>query len=646
MNNILWKPDPSRAKESKMALFMEFINRKYNLSIDKYLDLHNWSISSPDLFWGSVSDFFKIKYSSKAKNIINYSREFNKTKWFSGARLNYAENLLNSNSMNSLAIDFFNETGDRESLTYLDLSEKVASVSNLFRDLGLNKGDRVAAMMPNVPETIISSLASSTVGGIWSSCSPDFGNQAILERFEQINPKILILSSGYTFKGKVYDCTDKIKYLLSNLKSVNRIIIFNYKIVSKINHPKCIYWDDIDFKGNKDILFEEMNFDDPLYIMFSSGTTGKPKSIVHSVGGTLIQHVKELGLHTDLRKNEKILYYTTCGWMMWNWLLSGLYFESTIILYEGNPFYPEKDSLLKLLDIEGIDIFGTSAKYISYLHSENMKPNQNYKFKNLRLILSTGSTLTHENFDYVYNHINSRVQLSSISGGTDIISCFALGNPILEVRRGELQCIGLGMDVASYDLEGKSVKNKKGELVCQSPFPSMPIYFWNDKENERYYQSYFSKHKNVWTHGDFIEINNIGGVIIYGRSDATLNPGGIRIGTAEIYSAISELEYIEDSIAVNSVDGDSYVLFVKLCDKKDLSKNQLEEIEIAIRNNLSPKHIPSEIVSVSDIPYTINGKKVEIAVKKIIEGEEIDNLDSLSNPECLNEYSKLIKIKK
>tara|TARA_Y100001970_G_scaffold257284_1_gene335818 strand:+ start:9 stop:1163 length:1155 start_codon:yes stop_codon:yes gene_type:complete len=376
--------------------------------------------------------------------------------------------------------------------------------------------------------------------------------------------------------------------------------------------------------------------------MFSSGTTGKPKSIVHSIGGTLIQHIKELGLHTDLNSEDKILYYTTCGWMMWNWVLSSLYFGATLVLYEGNPFYPNIDALLKIVDTNQINVFGTSAKYISHIQSKKVSLINNLKFEKLRTILSTGSSLTEDNFNYIYSDLKSDVQVSSISGGTDIISCFALGNPMLEVVSGELQCIGLGMDVVSFDMQGKSVKNKRGELVCRQPFPSMPIYFWKDLDGDRYFNSYFNKYDNVWTHGDFIEINDRGGAVIYGRSDATLNPGGIRIGTSEIYSAIEELSFLEDAIAVNSVKEDAYILFVKLEGFVELNSDLIYEIRNSIKKNLSPKHLPSDIFSVLDIPYTINGKKVEIAVKNIVNGESIKNLGSISNPECLNQYKDII----
>ena len=644
MNKVLWTPSNKKSDASKMTQFINFINHKYNTSIDDYLKLHDWSINNISLFWDSISVFFKIKFSTLSDSVFKPGKRIYESKWFNGARLNYAENLLDTEDTDKIAIEFFNELGDKKTITYGRLSKDVSLISNLFQNNGLKKGDRVAAMMPNIPETIISSLACASLGGVWSSCSPDFGEKAILDRFEQIKPKILIACNGYTFKGKKYSTASRIDVLVSKLKSVKCVILVDYINDNSVLSSNYIHWKDIDFScSTESNYFEQMKFNDPLYVMFSSGTTGKPKSIVHSIGGTLIQHVKELGLHTDLKSDEKIMYYTTCGWMMWNWVLSSLYFNSTLVLYEGSPFYPNKDSMLEIIDKNNINIFGTSAKYISYIQTEKLSLINKFKFKNLKTILSTGSALTEDNFQYIVENIKKNVQISSISGGTDIISCFALGNPIVNVVSGELQCLGLGMDVASFDSNGIPVKNKKGELVCRKPFPSMPIYFLNDSNGEKYFKSYFAKYENIWTHGDFIEINDNGGAVIYGRSDATLNPGGIRFGTSEIYSAIESLDFLEDSIAVNLVKSDSYILFVKLVNSLSLDDDIVSKIKNSIKINLSPKHVPASIFSVADIPYTINGKKVEIAVKNIVNGEEVENIDSISNSECLNEFLTIIK---
>ena len=643
MNKALWTPPTKNFTESKMAQFINFINHKYNASIDDYLKLHDWSINNISLFWESVSVFFKIKFSSRSECVFKPGKKIYESTWFKGARLNYAENLLQFKDSDKIAIEFFNELGDKKAFTYGRLSREVSVISNLFQKNGLQKGDSVAAMMPNAPETIISSLACASLGGVWSSCSPDFGERAILDRFDQIKPKILIACNGYTFKGRKYSTANRIDALVSKIKSIKCVIVVDYIADHSDFSSNHIRWNDIDFSSlSSGNYFEQMKFDDPLYVMFSSGTTGKPKSIVHSVGGTLLQHIKELGLHTDLKSDEKIMYYTTCGWMMWNWVLSSLYFNSTLVLYEGSPFYPNKDSLLEIVDKNSIDIFGTSAKYISYIQSEKISLIDKYRFKNLKTILSTGSALTRDNFHYIHKNIKKNVQISSISGGTDIISCFALGNPILDVVSGELQCLGLGMDVASFDTNGNPIENRKGELVCRKPFPSMPIYFLNDFGGVKYFNSYFSNYENIWTHGDFIKINDNGGAVIYGRSDATLNPGGIRIGTSEIYSAIEKLDFLVDSIAVNSIKSDSYILFVKLISSLSLNEDIICQIKHSIKKNLSPKHIPSNIFSVSDIPYTINGKKVEIAIRNIVNGEDVKNIDSISNSECLAEYSAII----
>ena len=643
MSNILWEPSIDTISQTNIYKLKQFINKKYSLDISNYNQLHRWSIQNIDLFWEVMWEKLDIVFSKKYTSVIENENSMLESNWFLNSRLNFSENLLKIKS-NSIAIEFINEQGKHKKISYKELYLQVSKVAHSFRNLGLEKGDRVAALMPNIPETVISMLAVSSIGAIWSSCSPDFGSKGILDRFDQIKPKIIISVNGYYFKNKIFNIDDKIANILNKIPSVKHAVLVDY-LDSGINNKNYLSWDELLDNNSNDINFEQLPFDYPLYIMYSSGTTGKPKSIVHSAGGTLIQHKKELKYHVGLDENDKIFYYTTCGWMMWNWLVSSLSIGATVVLFEGSPFYPENDSLLKFMDGIDVNVFGTSAKYISHIKSEGVIPSQVGNFSNLRSVLSTGSPLSNESFKFVYEHWKSDVQLASISGGTDIISCFALGNPTLPVYRGKLQCLGLGMSVKSFNEKGLHGYNIKGELVCDRPFPSMPIYFWNDINKEKYKQSYFDTYDNIWKHGDFILINEEG-VEIFGRSDATLNPGGVRIGTAEIYQSINSISYISDSLAVGqSIDQDErIVLFVKLKENEYLNEDRKNEISSAIKCKCSPKHVPSVIVSIEDIPYTLNGKKVEIAVKNIIHGIEPKNKSSLSNPESLEYYKNIAEI--
>ena len=632
INKKLWCPTNSSIENSNIFEFQNNINNKYNLSISTYLELHKWSIDNIDDFGEEIWNYSKIIHSKPYTDIVNYKDNFWDTKWFLNAKLNYAENLLRYKNDN-IAIYFFGEDKVKKEITFSQLYNQVAKVACSFRKMGIKKGDRVAGFLPNIPEAVIAMLATASIGAIWSSCSPDFGIDGALDRFSQINPKLIISCDGYYYKNKEIKIINKLKKIVSSLDSLENVIVANYIGTGDSN------WSDLLNNNESKVYFEQLDFSDSLYIMYSSGTTGKPKSIIHSVGGTLLQHFKEHMLHVNLKKNDSMFYFTTCGWMMWNWLVSSLASGVSIVLYDGNPFYPCNDSLLKIMDEIDITVFGTSAKYISTLNSLNVKPNK-FRFDSLKSILSTGSVLSEESYDFVYSDWKKNVQLSSISGGTDILSCFALGNPNLPVYKNELQCIGLGMSVKSYDSNMRHHFDKKGELVCDKPFPSMPTGFWNDDNNDKFISAYFSHFDNVWRHGDYILINSDGGVTIFGRSDATLNPGGVRIGTSEIYQIIEKHKKIQDSVAVGKVvDGDEVIfLFLKLEGTEVLSDILINEIKLLIRNNCSPRHVPEFILQVKDIPYTINGKKIEIAVKKVINQEEITNLDSISNPDCLSEY--------
>jgi len=652
MKEPLWHPSEERIKKANMTRFIQFINKKYHKDFRNYDELYRWSIESIPDFWEAMWEFGEVKASSGYKTIVDDLTKMPGARWFIGSRLNFAENLLRYRD-DRVALIFKGEEKEPVVVNYSELYDNVARLAWSLRDIGVAKGDRVAGFMPNMIETVVAMLAVASIGAIWSSCSPDFGIKGVLDRFGQIEPKVLFTADGYYFRGKRFDSLERISGIIKELPSIEKVIVVSYteKKPDITRIPNSILYDDFIFSRGKAYLsptieFEQLPFDHPLYIMYSSGTTGLPKCMVHSVGGTLIQHLKELKLHTDLKREDTIFYYTTCGWMMWNWLVSSLALGATLVLYDGSPFHPNPGALWKLAEDLKISILGTSARYIAALESEGMKPGNNYDLSSLRIVLSTGSPLTEENFHYVYRYIKPDVQLSSISGGTDIIGCFVLGNPIGPVYPGEIQCRGLGMKVEAFDENGKSVIGQKGELVCTAPFPSMPIYFWNDPDNRKYLNAYFSKYPNVWTHGDYIEITKNGGAIIYGRSDATLNPGGVRIGTAEIYRQVESFPEVADSIVVGQRwhDDERVILFVKLVEGKELTPELESKIKKAIRENASPRHVPAKIIAVRDIPYTINMKKVELAVRNVIHGEPVLNKDALANPEALEYYKNLPEI--
>ena len=648
MNTVHWRSGVDELHNANISAFKDEINSTFGLRLSTYPELYEWSVRNIPEFWEKVWHFTDIIHSQSYDSIVDDPSRMPGAKWFKGARLNFAENLLRSRN-NRPAIYFQGEGQTLRTLTHQELFYEVEKLAHALRDFGIQKGDRVAGFMPNMPETVIAMLATASIGAVWSSSSPDFGIKGVLDRFSQIEPRIIFASNGYYYNGKEFDSLGKLRDILTELPSVEKVIVTPYlsRDIDLSKHNNATIYSDFISDDPDPITFEQLPFDHPLYIMYSSGTTGLPKSIVHGSGGTLIQHLKELRLHTNLNQGDTIFYFTTCGWMMWNWLVSSLAVGATIVLYDGSPLYPDSGAMWKMAQDLDINVFGTSAKFIDTCNAASLMPNQDYDLSQLRAILSTGSPLVEENFDYVYYAIKNDVLLSSISGGTDLISCFALGNPTLPVVRGELQCRGLGMDVQSYDQHGRSVTNKKGELVCTKAFPSMPIHFWNDPDGSKYQKAYFETFPGIWHHGDYIEINNHGGVKIYGRSDATLNPGGVRIGTAEIYRVVEAYQEVEDSLVIGQEweDDQRVILFLKMSMGNDLSDDLIKKIKKAIRTHCSPRHVPAIILETPEIPYTINGKKVEIAVRKIIAGSTIANQDALENPDSLGFYKDLPELR-
>ena len=647
MSKLLWQPAEERMKSTNMYHFMQYVNARCGTSFSDYGELYDWSIEESPVFWETLWAYSEVIHSRSYDHVVDDIKKMPGARWFEGARLNFAENLLRYRD-DRIALSFKGETRPTVSITYNELYQQVARLAQSMRDMGIQPGDRVAGFMPNMIETVVAMLAATSLGAIWSSCSPDFGIKGVLDRFGQIEPRLLFTADGYFYNGKDFDSLDRIAEIIKDLPSIEKIVVVPYKdtepdIGSMVN---TVLFDDFLAPEAEDLICEQLPANHPLYILYSSGTTGVPKCIVHGAVGTLLQHIKELKLHSDVKREDTIFYFTTCGWMMWNWLVSSLALGARVFLYDGSPFYPDPGAMWQMTQDEKITIFGTSAKYLAALEKAGVKPKQSYDLTSLKAILSTGSPLSAESFEFVYRDIKNDLCLSSISGGTDIISCFALGNPMGPVYASELQCRGLGMKVEAYDEQGNPVTGHKGELVCTLSAPSMPIYFWNDPDNSKYSEAYFDAYPGVWLHGDYIEITEHGGVIIYGRSDATLNPGGVRIGTAEIYRQVESIPEIVDSLVVGQDWDDDVriVLFVKLREDVKLDDQLVDRIKTTIRQNCTPRHVPAKCIEVADIPYTISGKKVELAVQNVLHGREVKNRDALANPEALDCYVALTEL--
>jgi len=645
----LWQPTPEQINQANLTRFISCIEKRRGLAFSDYHAFYHWTVAEPAAFWAELWDFCGVISSEPYDEVLVDADRMPGARWFVGASMNFAENLLRFRD-DSIALVFWGEDRVRREMTYADLYGSVAKMASHLKSLGITSGDRVAGMVPNIPEAVIAMLATASLGAIWSSCSPDFGVPGVVDRFGQIEPKLLVAADGYYFKGRTFSSLDKVAEISALIPSIESVIVADLvgegaSFDFKSSHAATFtaMGEILDVDETPTLEFAQVPFDHPLYIMYSSGTTGKPKCILHGVGGTLITHLRELVLHTDLRRDSCIFYATTCGWMMWNWLVSSLATGASVVLYDGSPVLRDHAILFDLVDAEQVTVFGTSAGFVASLRRIGLRPIETHSLQSLDAILSTGSPLVPESFDYVYEHVKRDVRLSSISGGTDIIGCFALGCPTIPVHRGELQTRSLGCAVDVFDNEGRSLAEEKGELVCTSPFPSMPLGFWDDPDGSKYHNAYFERFDNVWHHGDYVRLTEHGGMEIYGRSDATLNPGGVRIGTAEIYRQVESIDRIENSVVIGQRwDGDTrVVLFVKMQPGAALDEELCTEIKQTIRRGASPRHVPARILQVADIPMTRSGKVSELAVSDLVHGRPLKNIEALANPECLDGFREL-----
>lgn len=639
----MWQPSESQVEQSNLSCFAAGISKKHGLFSD-YAGLYQWSVEQPEAFWAAAWDYCGV-LGVRGDRVIVDGERLEQARFFPDARLNFAENLLRYRD-DAPAIHFRNEAGAQRTVSFAQLHREVARTAHALRALGIQPGDRVAGFMPNVPETIIAMLAATSLGAIWSSCSPDFGAAGVLDRLGQVEPRVLFTVDSYCYGGKTHDCLERVKAIIDGIPGIEQVVICPY-LAREVNTgglEKAISYADFTANDASTITFEQLPFDHPVYILYSSGTTGVPKCITHGAGGTLLQHLKELMLHTDITRADTVFYFTTCGWMMWNWLVSTLSTGAALVLWEGSPFHPQPTAMFDLADELGITVFGTGAKAISAWEKAGLKPRETHRLEALRTILSTGSVLAPESFDYVYRDIKKDVCLSSISGGTDIVSCFALGNPVLPVWRGELQCRGLGMAVEIRRDDGTVADvGETGELCCTQPFPSMPVKFWNDPDGSKYHAAYFDTFENTWAHGDFARLTAHDGIMIFGRSDATLNPGGVRIGTAEIYRQVEKLDEVLESVCIGQDWDDDVrvVLFVRLRDGLQLDEALTDRIKTTIRANTTPRHVPARVLQVADIPRTVSGKITELAVRDLVHGRAVKNTDALANPEALELFRDL-----